>query len=785
MPEKSEQKNVILPMMVVKQMTMIPGAVIRLNTNEKDAVATIQKAMDADKRLFLVTERDPKTGEPYVAGTISEIEEASESQGIHNVTFKGIIKARINEITKEGSIAYADVTTENRQVMQKEAENDPALAKAIRREIDELLAEYFQTINWAPQQKRNLILKWREIENLPEHMEAVMGDLPFEYKIKQTFLDLANINHRYETLAATINDEMHVNRLKSHIEQRVRQNMDKSHRDFVLREQIKVINEELDGETVESEVDELSDRLKKLNAPEDVKEKIGKEIKRFKKLSANSPEANVSRGYITTLLDIPWEDMSDESDDIEAVKKALDEDHYGLTKVKERVVEALAVRNITSAADAPILCLVGPPGTGKTSIAQSVARAMNKKYIRIALGGVRDEAEIRGHRRTYVGAIPGRIINGLIDAKVKNPLILLDEIDKASADYTRGDTQAALLEVLDGEQNSRFVDHYVELPVDLSEVLFISTANDISQISQPLLDRMEIIELNSYTENEKIHIAKEHLIPKQLVKNGLKKKNLTITEKALSLIISEYTAEAGVRTLERKIAQICRKAVRSLYKKGVIQDKKITVTKNNLEEYLGTEKVPSPVYVHKPALGIVHGLAWTSVGGTVLEIEVNTMPGREGLILTGQMGDVMKESARIALSFVRSVTGDLPDDYFENCSIHLHIPEGAVPKDGPSAGITMATAIYSAVTGRKVYGDTAMTGEITLRGAVLPVGGLKEKLLAANKAGMKKVLVPEANRTDIEALDKEITGGMKIIYVKNMTDVLEEVIVNGNKKSKS
>ena len=741
--------------------------------------------MDADKRLFLVTERDPKTGEPYVAGTISEIEEASESQGIHNVTFKGIIKARINEITKEGSIAYADVTTENRQVMQKEAENDPALAKAIRREIDELLAEYFQTINWAPQQKRNLILKWREIENLPEYMEAVMGDLPFEYKIKQTFLDLANINHRYETLAATINDEMHVNRLKSHIEQRVRQNMDKSHRDFVLREQIKVINEELDGETVESEVDELSDRLKKLNAPEDVKEKIGKEIKRFKKLSANSPEANVSRGYITTLLDIPWEDMSDESDDIEAVKKALDEDHYGLTKVKERVVEALAVRNITSAADAPILCLVGPPGTGKTSIAQSVARAMNKKYIRIALGGVRDEAEIRGHRRTYVGAIPGRIINGLIDAKVKNPLILLDEIDKASADYTRGDTQAALLEVLDGEQNSRFVDHYVELPVDLSEVLFISTANDISQISQPLLDRMEIIELNSYTENEKIHIAKEHLIPKQLVKNGLKKKNLTITEKALSLIISEYTAEAGVRTLERKIAQICRKAVRSLYKKGVIQDKKITVTKNNLEEYLGTEKVPSPVYVHKPALGIVHGLAWTSVGGTVLEIEVNTMPGREGLILTGQMGDVMKESARIALSFVRSVTGDLPDDYFENCSIHLHIPEGAVPKDGPSAGITMATAIYSAVTGRKVYGDTAMTGEITLRGAVLPVGGLKEKLLAANKAGMKKVLVPEANRTDIEALDKEITGGMKIIYVKNMTDVLEEVIVNGNKKSKS
>ncbi len=777
MPESSNNRNVTLPMMVVKQMTMIPGAIIRLNTNEKDAIETINKVMDADKRLFLVTERDAKTGEPYPAGTISEITSTEEVQGIYNVTFKGVIKARIEDINKDGNIAYADVIMENRAVMQKEAQNDPNLARAMRLEIEELLADYFKSLNSSPQHKRNLILKWREIDNIPEYMEAVMGDLPFDYKVKQTFLDLANISHRFEILIATINDETQVNKIKSNIDSRVRQNMDKSHRDYVLREQIKVINEELDGETVESEVDELNNRLKSLNAPEEVKEKIEKEIKRFKKLSPNSPEANVSRGYITTLLDIPWEDMSEESGDIEAVKKALDEDHYGLTKVKERVVEALAVRNITNAGDAPILCLVGPPGTGKTSIAQSVARAMNKKYIRIALGGVRDEAEIRGHRRTYVGAIPGRIINGLIDAKVKNPLILLDEIDKASADYSRGDTQAALLEVLDGEQNSRFVDHYVELPVDLSEVLFISTANDVSQISRPLLDRMEIIELNSYTENEKMHIAKEHLIPKQLKKNGLKKKNLAITDKALSLIIDEYTAEAGVRTLERKIAQICRKAVRKLYKKGAISDKKITVTKDNLEEFLGTEKVPVPVYVHKPALGVVHGLAWTSVGGTVLEIEVNTMPGRGDLILTGQMGDIMKESARIALSYVRSVITDLPNDYFETASIHLHIPEGAVPKDGPSAGITMATAIFSAVTGRKVYGDVAMTGEITLRGMVLPVGGLKEKLLAANKAGMKRVLVPEANRSDIEALDKEIIGKMKLIYVKKMDEVLEEVIV--------
>lgn len=783
MENKEENKTIKLPMIVVRDKTMIPGAVLQLIAGGSDAEATVKKALSDDKRIFLVTERDHKTGEPFQAGTVAEVLDTDESDPRSiKVNFKGLFKGLISHIgerDEETGITLVDILPEKREVMEKEAENDPVLAKAIRLELDELLNEYMASLQASPQAKRGLMRNLREIDSLPVFMEMVMGELPFDYKLKQTFLDLANLNHRFEILASGLNSEVQVNKLKAHIDGRVRQNMDKNHRDFILREQIKVINEELDGETAESEVDEWAERCKKLNATLEIKEKIEKEIKRFKKLSANAPEANVSRGYITTLLDIPWEEMSEETDDIEEVKKALDEDHYGLEKVKERVVEALAVRNITNKGDAPILCLVGPPGTGKTSIAQSVARAMNKKYIRIALGGVHDEAEIRGHRRTYVGAIPGRIINGLINAKVKNPLLLLDEIDKVSSDYNHGDTQSALLEVLDSEQNSHFVDHYVELPVDLSEVLFISTANDISQISQPLLDRMEIIELNSYTENEKMHIAKEHLIPKQLEKNGLSPSNLKITDSALRIIISEYTAEAGVRTLERKIAAVCRKAVRQLYEKGELSGKKISVSKKNIEEYLGTERVRVPNYIHKPSVGIIHGLAWTSVGGTVLEIEVNTMPGHgEPFILTGQMGDVMKESARIALSFVRSVVKDLPEDYFDNTTIHLHIPEGAVPKDGPSAGITMATAIFSAVTGKRIDGTLAMTGEITLRGLVLPIGGLKEKLLAANKAGMKKVIVPEANRPDVTTLDKEVIGDMEIVYATKMSTVLEHAIVD-------
>lgn len=774
-------EKIKLPMIVVQNMTMIPGGHLQLNTATEAAKKVIEKVKDGDKKVFLATEYSSKTGEPFPVGTISEIEEVLNlPNGSVQVRFKGLTKAMIADVDLKSEFVTADVRPENREVMEKEAQLDPKLSEVIRREMKELITSYFQTVKTAPQYKNSLIEKWGKAETIPTYLELIMADLPVDYKLKQTFLDFASLSPRFELLARAINDEIGINRLKAHIDQRVRHNLDKSHRDFVLREQLKVINEELDGETAESEVDEFLRKLKALDASKEIKEKIEKEIKRFKKLSASSQEASVSRTYIQTLLDIPWEKMSEEIDDIEEVKKALDEDHYGLAKVKERVVEALAVRNVTQKGDAPILCLVGPPGTGKTSIAQSVARAMNKKLVRIALGGVHDEAEIRGHRRTYVGAIPGRIINGLIDAEVKNPLLLLDEIDKISTDY-RGDTGAALLEVLDGEQNDKFVDHYVELPVDLSEVLFISTANDLSKVSQPLLDRMEIIELSSYTENEKMHIAKEHLIPKQIEKNGLLPKHLKITDKALSMIISQYTMEAGVRNLERKIAAVCRKAVRMLYENGELADRKITVNHNNIEEFLGKDRIRQPKLAHKPTVGIIHGLAWTAVGGTVLEIEVNSMPGKGDIILTGQMGNVMKESARIALSFVRSVAKDVAPDFFDRTTFHLHIPAGAVPKDGPSAGITMATALFSAATGLKIDGELAMTGEITLRGLVMPIGGLKEKLLAANKAGMKRVVVPEMNRSDVEVLDKEILGDMEIIFADTMKKVLEVAIIKDKK----
>ena len=638
------------------------------------------------------------------------------------------------------------------------------------------MAEYMQLSEMTDQYKRTLISKWIKIESLSELMESIVANIPIDYRVKQTFLELSSLNPRFEILGSTISNELNIERIKRNIDQRVRQSMDEAHKKFVLKEQLKEINKELYGDNEETEDEEFTRRLEELEAPEEVKEKIEKEIKRFKKLSDSSPESNVSRTYITTLLDIPWEAESPERDDLDEVQKVLDEEHYGLEKVKERIIDSLAVRNITNGGDVPIICLFGPPGTGKTSIAQSVAKALGKEFVRIALGGVTDESEIRGHRRTYVGAIPGRIINGVIDAKVKNPLILFDEIDKVGTDY-RSDTSAALLEVLDAEQNSHFVDHYVELPFDLSKALFICTANDLSTMSEPLLDRMEIIELNSYTENEKLHIAKDHLVPKQLKKNGITTDNLEITDDAISSIINEYTMEAGVRNLERKIATICRKAVRKLYNDGFLRDEKLVVTKDNLEDYLGKHKIHKPKFDHIPMVGRIHGLAWTKVGGSVIELEVNEMPGKGDLILTGQMGDVMKESARIALTYARSIVPETEEDSFDKKTLHLHIPAGSVPKDGPSAGVTMSTAFYSVLTGKKIAGDVAMTGEVTLTGIVLPIGGLKEKLLAANKAGMTKVIVPEANRGDVEELDAEIIGDMKIVYALTMDDVLKEAII--------
>lgn len=767
-----------LPLVVVEKATVIPGGFLSAIISGDKNISAAKKGLESENKLVFVATKKESGPQPFFAtGTICEVNDVIDGEkGLAQFNVNGARKALLKELHAGDSYDTVLVHPEDLSIIKSEEENDPIVTEALKRELRTIMAEYMQLSEMTDQYKRTLISKWIKIESLSELMESIVANIPIDYRVKQTFLELSSLNPRFEILGSTISNELNIERIKRNIDQRVRQSMDEAHKKFVLKEQLKEINKELYGDNEETEDEEFTRRLEELEAPEEVKEKIEKEIKRFKKLSDSSPESNVSRTYITTLLDIPWEAESPERDDLDEVQKVLDEEHYGLEKVKERIIDSLAVRNITNGGDVPIICLFGPPGTGKTSIAQSVAKALGKEFVRIALGGVKDESEIRGHRRTYVGAIPGRIINGVIDAKVKNPLILFDEIDKVGTDY-RSDTSAALLEVLDAEQNSHFVDHYVELPFDLSKALFICTANDLSTMSEPLLDRMEIIELNSYTENEKLHIAKDHLVPKQLKKNGITTDNLEITDDAISSIINEYTMEAGVRNLERKIATICRKAVRKLYNDGFLRDEKLVVTKDNLEDYLGKHKIHKPKFDHIPMVGRIHGLAWTKVGGSVIELEVNEMPGKGDLILTGQMGDVMKESARIALTYARSIVPETEEDSFDKKTLHLHIPAGSVPKDGPSAGVTMSTAFYSVLTGKKIAGDVAMTGEVTLTGIVLPIGGLKEKLLAANKAGMTKVIVPEANRGDVEELDAEIIGDMKIVYALTMDDVLKEAII--------
>ena len=594
--------------------------------------------------------------------------------------------------------------------------------------------------------------------------------MPWDYTVCQAILECSSISAKYEAVLQTLMTEMEVYRIKKEFQEKVKADIDQNQKEYILREQMKIIRQELGEDNPLSDADEYQKKTESLKADKEVKEKLLKEIGRFRTMPAGSQEANVLRTYIETLLELPWKKTSKDNEDIRHAEKILNEDHYGLEKVKERILEYLAVRSLTKKGTSPIICLVGPPGTGKTSIARSVAKALNKKYVRISLGGVRDEAEIRGHRKTYVGAMPGRLVEGLRQAGVANPLMLLDEIDKVSSDY-KGDTSSALLEVLDGEQNVKFRDHYVEVPVDLSQVLFIATANTTQTIPGPLLDRMELIEVNSYTENEKFHIAKDYLVGKQIERNGLTPQQIVFSDKCLEKIIHNYTREAGVRNLERRIGDVCRKAARKYLEK---KQGAIRVNEGNLEKYLGKERVSFEDANEEDEVGIVRGLAWTSVGGDTLQIEVNVMPGKGNLLMTGQMGDVMKESAQIALTYVRSICPDyqVADDYFEKHDLHLHIPEGAVPKDGPSAGITMATAMLSAVIGRKVLAKVAMTGEITLRGRVLPIGGLKEKILAAKMAHMETVLVPDKNRADIAELSREITKGLTILYMKSMEDVL-------------
>ena len=767
-------KKMVLPTIALRGMTVLPDMVIHFDINRKKSIHAVEKAMQTNETIFLLTQKDIDTANPvqddlYSVGTVAKVKELIKlPKGIVRVLVAGKYKGMVNTVSESDGMLISDIVTDRDWFLAP----DNLTQIAMIRSLNELICRY-AAVN--QRFSKDILKEWLIAKNLQEKVKKILADYPVDYTVKQKFLEMSDVNEIYEQLARMFIEDINIFDIKKELEDGIKEKVEKNQKEYYLREQLKYINEELDGTDGSSEIDEYMEKLESLNAADEIKEQIEKEIRRYKVLSQGSSEANVERSYIETLLSLPWENSSQDSDDIENAAKILDENHYGMKKVKERILETLAVRKVSHNADAPIICLVGPPGTGKTSIARSVAQSLNKEYVRICLGGVKDEAEIRGHRRTYVGAMPGRIIDGLRKAKVKNPLMLLDEIDKVSNDY-RSDTSSALLEVLDGEQNSHFVDHYIDMPVDLSEILFIATANDLSEVSRPLLDRMEIIEVSSYTKNEKLHIAKEHLVAKQLKKNGLTKKSVRFTDKALAKIIDGYTMEAGVRELERMIAAVLRKVVRKNYTVGGVNiEKQIVITDKNLSEYLGKVKFIKEKASRKNEVGIVRGLAWTAAGGDTLEIEVNVLGGKPELILTGKMGDVMRESAQIALSYVRSVVRK--NQIFEENAIHIHIPEGAVPKDGPSAGITMATAIYSAVTGKPVDASTAMTGEVTLRGRVMPIGGLKEKLLAAKTAGLKRVLVPLENKSDVEELEEEIVQGLEIVYVSDMKEVLKLAIV--------
>ncbi len=764
-----EDTIMTMPVIALRGLTVLPHMTVSFDISRPKSISAVEKAMVGDQKICLVTQRDPEDQDPtleqlYHIGTIALIKQLVKMPGgIVRVMVDGQEKVELLSLDQTEPMLVGEI-------MEVEPEEEPeyVVEQAMLRVLKEKTEAYsHQHAKFAKEILPGL-LAMKDLEPL---MTRLASELPWEYVVRQEYLEAMNAEGRYGVLVKNLANEVEIAEIRREFQQKVKESIDKNQKDYILREQMKIIREEL-GEDPISDADEYEKQIKALKASKEVKEKLKKELDRFRNMPGGSQEANVLRTYVETLLELPWNKMSRDNNDIHHAEEILNADHYGLEKVKERILEYLAVRMLTKKGSSPIICLVGPPGTGKTSIARSVARALNKKYVRISLGGVRDEAEIRGHRKTYVGAMPGRLVDGLRQAGVSNPLMLLDEIDKVSSDY-KGDTSSALLEVLDGEQNVKFRDHYVEVPIDLSNVLFIATANTTQTIPGPLLDRMEVIEVNSYTENEKFHIAKDYLVGKQLEKNGLTEKELMISDDALRKIIHNYTREAGVRNLERRIGDICRKSAREFLDN---RDQVISVTENDLERYLGKEKITYEDANETDEVGIVRGLAWTSVGGDTLQIEVNVMPGKGELKLTGQLGDVMKESAQTALTFVRSICPKygVADDYFAKHDMHIHIPEGAVPKDGPSAGITMATAMLSAVTDRKVKASVAMTGEITLRGRVLPIGGLKEKILAAKMAHMKTVLVPDKNRPDIAELSEEIIDGLKIVFVKTMEDVVKE-----------
>lgn len=763
-----------LPAVALRGMVILPEMITHFDVTRVRSVKAVERALTQEQRLFITAQKDPEDETPdmdrlFLTGTVAEIKQIVKMpHHILRVLVEGLYSAKLTHLDGEEYLEASVV-----RVDPEDFGKLPRSGKeAMYRNLQDIFRRYCEG---SSRTGKDIVRQVLDSDGLEKLMTQVMVHTPFTWEQQQKLLETLSLAERYEMLCIMLNNEIEIEQFRKGIQEKVKARVDKNQKDYILREQMKVIREELGDEGPGAEAEQFRKAVRELSASGEVKERIQKEIQRFLNAGSNSAEASVIRGYIETLLELPWDRRSRDRLDLKEAKKILEKEHYGLEKVKERILEFLAVKRMLDGGESPILCLVGPPGTGKTSVARSIAHALNKKYVRICLGGVHDEAEIRGHRRTYIGAMPGRIVDGIRHAGVKNPLMVLDEIDKVSSDH-RGDTFSALLEVLDSEQNVKFRDHYVELPVDLSEVMFLCTANDTQTIPRPLLDRMEIIEVSSYTENEKLHIAKDHLLPKQMKRHGLKKSQLQMTEKALEKMIHQYTREAGVRNLERRIASVCRKADREILEQ---EKKKVRVTDKTLEKYLGKIVYEFQGRNEKDEVGIVRGLAWTSVGGDTLEIEVNLMPGKGNLELTGQMGDVMQESARAGISYIRSISPEygLEKDYFQEHDIHIHIPEGAVPKDGPSAGITMATAMLSAVLEKPVRADVAMTGEITLRGRVLPIGGLKEKLLAAGSAGMKTVIVPKKNKRDVEELSKEITGSLELVYAEAMEEVIAHAFV--------
>ena len=765
----------VMPAVALRGMTILPDMIVHFDVSRSKSKKAVERAMTTNQKLFVVTQRDPDIEEPekeelFTVGTIVTVKQMTKLQhGILRVLVEAVERAELIELLDNPDFLEAEITTDNN------TDDLSDLSEECKEAMNRTLLDTFGTyVKVHGKLNQDVVHQLMEMDDLEHLMNLIPVHAMLKWQNMQKILDVGRLTEKYEQLLLILKNELEIHQIKRQLEEKVKARIDQHQKEYVLREELKSIREELGEDDIQSDLDGFLEETKKLKAPKEVKAKLEKEIKRLKLIGMNSSESSVIRGYIETLLEMPWGKTQKETADVKLAQQVLDEDHYGLEQVKERVLEFLAVRSLNKQGQSPNLCLVGPPGTGKTSIAKSIARALNKKYVRICLGGVQDEAEIRGHRRTYVGAMPGRIAAGMKQAGVKNPLMLLDEIDKVSSNY-RGDTSAALLEVLDSEQNDKFRDHYIELPMDLSEVLFIATANDAHNIPRPLYDRMEIIEVTSYTENEKFHIAKEHLLPKQLEKNGLKSEQMKISDAGLRKLISSYTKEAGVRSLERRLGELCRKSARMILEND---RKTVRITDTNLEKFLG-----KPVYTYNMAneqdeIGIVRGLAWTSVGGDTLQIEVNVMPGKGELLLTGQLGDLMKESARAGITYIRAIVSryGIEKEYFEKHDIHIHIPEGAVPKDGPSAGITMATAMLSAIIEKPVKASVAMTGEITLRGRVLPIGGLKEKILAAKNAGIKTVLVPKKNEKDIEEISAEIKRGIEILFVETMEQVIAQAI---------